>query len=426
MLAHTVMATADIWYLAKLGQTELAGAGIAMTGTFTVLCFGIGFLGAVRILIAQAEGAGTLDAHANLPWIAICCAVICGLGAFCLAPQAETVMDWLATPGQVSAFGAEYFRIRMYGALGVFVSIACFGWFDGQGQTKIGMRIMVTANFINILLDPILIFGMGPISALGVEGAAWATVCAQWFQGLAALYLLVKHRPPVLVRPLPGFPDLRLIRSLVKIGGPLGIQMVMEVLGYAAFASMIAHFSELHLAVSNVMVRISSLAFLPCYGLSQGASILAGQALGRNDRNAVKATLRASIQLGGALMLFLGGIFICFDEFWVSLFRTEPKFIELGVALLAIVALTQIIDALVMGFVGVLNGLGDTRFTMYAGICTSWLIMIPFAWFLCHRLGLGAMGPWASTTIQVSVMSLLLWRRWRTLLKRPIWSVTAG
>ena len=119
MLAHTVMATADIWYLAKLGQTELAGAGIAMTGTFTVLCFGIGFLGAVRILIAQAEGAGTLDAYANLPWVAICCAAICGLGAFCLAPQAETVMDWLATPGQVSAFGAEYFRIRMYGALGV-------------------------------------------------------------------------------------------------------------------------------------------------------------------------------------------------------------------------------------------------------------------------------------------------------------------
>ena len=68
------------------------------------------------------------------------------------------------------------------------------------------MRIMVTANFINILLDPILIFGMGPISALGVEGAAWATVCAQWFQGLAALYLLVKHRPPVLVRPLTRFP----------------------------------------------------------------------------------------------------------------------------------------------------------------------------------------------------------------------------
>ena len=122
-----------------------------------------------------------------------------------------------------------------------------------------------------------------------------------------ALYLLVKHRPPVLVSPLPGFTDLKLIRSLVKIGGPLGIQMVMEVLGYAAFASMIAHFSELHLAVSNVMVRVSSLAFLPCYGLSQGASILAGQALGRNDRNAVKATLRASIQLGGALMLFFGG-----------------------------------------------------------------------------------------------------------------------
>ena len=141
-----------------------------MTGTFTVLCFGIGFLGAVRIIIAQAEGAGTLDAYANLPWVAICCAVICGLGAFCLAPQAETVMDWLATPGQVSAFGAQYFRIRMYGALGVFFSIACFGWFDGQGQTKIGMRIMVTANFLNILLDPILIFGMGPISALGVEG----------------------------------------------------------------------------------------------------------------------------------------------------------------------------------------------------------------------------------------------------------------
>ena len=192
MLAHTIMATADIWYLAKLGQTELAGAGIAMTGTFTVLCFGIGFLGAVRILIAQAEGAGTLDAYANLPWIAVFCALIYGLCALCLAPHAEVFMDWLATPGQVSAFGAEYFRIRMYGALGVFVSVACFGWFDGQGRTKIGMRIMVTANVINIVLDPLLIFGIGPIAALGVKGAAWATVSAQWFQGLAALYLLVK------------------------------------------------------------------------------------------------------------------------------------------------------------------------------------------------------------------------------------------
>ena len=109
MLAHTIMATADIWYLAKLGQTELAGAGIAMTGTFTVLCFGIGFLGAVRILIAQAEGAGTLDAYANLPWIAVFCALIYGLAPFALRLMLRSSWIGLRRPAKYPPSGPSIF-----------------------------------------------------------------------------------------------------------------------------------------------------------------------------------------------------------------------------------------------------------------------------------------------------------------------------
>jgi multidrug resistance protein, MATE family len=415
MVAHTVMSLADVWFISRLGTAEVAGVGLAIVVNFSFVCFGLGLLGAVKVVVAQAVGAKDVIQAQEAPWVGLCVAAILGVLVLAVIPLTKPMMILLGSAGAVADFGADYFSTRLWGALAVYITLACFGWYDGHGKTKVGMRVMVFANVLNIVLDPILIFGWGPIAPLGVEGAALTTVIAQWLQAGIGLWLIFKNNPrPIKPRSWLSLAPGTTLSRLLKLGLPMGIQMSLQVFAYAAFTSMVARHDAAHLAAHNIVLRLASLAFLPCHAIGQAATILVGQAFGARQLLVLERTMRSAQRLGLALMLALCPMFLFYGHELVAAFRNDVDVVQTGGLILKVLAVFLIVDAIVVIRTGALNGLGDTQFTMYANVVLAWGLMVPLAYYASVHHALGAPGAWVATVVNSWMLAVGLIWRWRS------------
>jgi putative MATE family efflux protein len=257
------------------------------------------------------------------------------------------------------------------------------------------MKVNLLVNGLNIGLDLVLIFGLGPFPRLGVAGAALATVLA-WVLGAAWVLLSTLRRHGFRLKGGGG-----LLRRIVGLGLPIGIQRVLGVGGFAVFTAMLARMGEAELAAHQIALRILSMSFLPGYGISEAACLLTGQYTGAGDHLAVRRSLRSALQLAVGIMGGFGLVFWLTPELLVTCFTRDPRVVTLGCELLWVAAVFQVFDAVAMVTAGALNGTGDTRFTMMLGILSTWLVLVPAAWLCGVVAGLGATGAWIGLTVEI-------------------------
>ena len=407
MASYTAMGLADVVMVAQLGTTELAAVGLGLISTFGVLCVGMGLLNGVKVVTAQAIGAGEHD-RADRAWHqGIFIAVGLGLLALCLEPFAGRLMEIMGGHGEVAFEAANYLRARLWGVIPTFIGITSFAYFDGQGNTRVSMVVMVFANGINILFDYLLIYGIGPFPALGVAGAAWATVGAQCVQGGLGFLLVLRYR-----RSKEFWPDWRGFGELLRLGIPMGIRMALEVQAWSVFSALLARVGEVHLAAHIMVIRICSISFLPGHALGETACIMAGQAVGANDLPAARRSVQTTLRLCLAIMGTFALTFVVGRGHLVALFSSDPELIAVAKQLLLVGAAWQIFDAIGMVRAGALNGLGDTRFVMVTSVVCSWA-MLPLAWYFAKALDWGAPGAWLALTANLGFVALILTLRWK-------------
>jgi MATE family multidrug resistance protein len=277
------------------------------------------------------------------------------------------------------------------------------------------MKITLLANAANIALDPLLIFGLGPIPAVGVGGAALATIIAQSLGMLIATVLFVGRVG--LVRK----PNWALAKRLVRLGFPMGVRGALGVGAFTGFTALLARMGDDQLAAHQIALKIISISFLPGYGLSETATILTGQYVGARRYDAARRAFRSVLYLTLGVMGGCGVVFFAFGEHLVRLFNTDPVVVQLGTRLLIVAAFFQVFDAVAMAATGALNGTGDTKFTMWTGIVCSWLIMVPASYFFGVVLEGGAVGAWLGLTVEIVVVAAITLVRF----SRSRWQVAA-
>ena len=411
MLSYTFMSLADTVFVAQLGTTEVAAVGLAATATFTLICFGMGLLNAVKVIASQAWGADKPERAREVGWQGIGVGVLCGLLVMGLIPTAPIVLGLMGGVGGVLDLGIEYFNIRLLAVVPIFVSIAAFGYFQGIGDTKTPMRVQVAANVLNIGLDYLLIFGVGPFPEMGTAGAAVATAIAFGVQGVVGVALFW--------RATAGDRSFRLagVGELLRLGLPIGVRYFLDVASWAVFTAFVARMGEAHLAAHTIAIRIVSVSFLPGYGIGEAACVLTGQAVGAKDIDAAHRVARRATIIGLWVMGICGVGFLLFGAELVGLFKPDAKVLQIGTHLLVIAAAFQLADAVAMIKTGALNGVGDTTFVMIASVSCAWAVLVPLGYLLCVHTGWGAAGAWIAITIEVTVLALVYWRRWDG--KRP-------
>lgn len=419
MVLESLFGVVDVFWVGRLGANAVATVGLTESMLSLVFSVGMGLSLSTTAMVARRIGEkdheGAADAAVQAIALGLAVSLAIGLPCFLFAPRLLALMG--ATP-EIIAVGSNYTRICLGGSCAVLLLFLNNAIFRGAGDAAIAMRLLWVSNIINLILDPCLIFGLGPFPKLGVTGAALATFTGRSIGVLYQFYRLVKgtERIQILTRQIRihGEVLLRLVR--VSVTGIL--QFAIAHTSWIGLVRIVSIFGAAALAGYTIAIRIVIFAILPSWGLSNAAATLVGQNLGaEHPERAEKAVWRTGLY-NVIFLGTLGVIFITFAEPIVRLFTQDAAVVALGAACLRIVSYGNLGYAYFMVMMQAFNGAGDTITPTIVNFFGFWLLEIPLAYTLAIPLHMRSNGVFFSIAIAESSMaaaSAILFRqgRWK-------------
>ena len=420
MMMESLFGIVDVFFVARLGADAIATVGVTESLLLIVFAVAIGLSMSTTAMVARRVGEGdhegASDAAMQALLVGLIIAVPTGIGGALLAPR---LLSLMGAPVGVIENGWSYTAIILGGnvtILGLFLINAIF---RGAGDAAIAMRSLWLANLINMILDPCLIFGLGPFPEMGLMGAAVGTTIGRGVGVLYQLSILFGGVGRIAVRRRhmhlhPGV-MLRLLR--VSLGGIL--QMVIATASYLGLVRILTPFGSSALAAYTIALRIIVVTILPSWGMSNAAATLVGQNLGAGKPDRAE---RSAWLTGFYNMIFLGvvaAVFIAFPGPLIRFFTDDPEIITIGVDCLRFISYGYVFYAWGMVMVQSFNGAGDTFTPTWINLFCYWLFQIPLAWLLARTAGLGPNGVFMAITVAESllaVVGILVFRRghWKT------------
>ncbi len=406
LLSYNVMTLADSVVVARLGTAPLAAVGLGAVAVHAVMAFGMGLISGVKVVTSHATGAGDRERAARAAWQAVWLSLGLGLVAAALVPAGWALLSVMGASAAVRELAWPYFAVRVGGALSLYLLNGLGGWFQGRGDTRTAMVSILVANAVNVVLDPVLVFGWGPAPALGVAGAAWATVIGQ----LAGVAVLAWR----LFEPLRGVSwrvDRDVLARIWRLGNPIGLRYLLDVGSFVVLASLLARAGDAELAAHVLVIRVVLVSFLPGLGVAEAAAVLVGQAVGARRPDRARDAWRTATWMAVGLMAAGAVVMVVVPDLLLAPFGADAEVVAIGRRLLYVGAAFQVFDAVATVAMCSLSGAGDTRFAMFASVGSAWLVKAPLAVLFCGPLAMGAVGAWLALMIEIAVLAaLLLWR----------------
>lgn len=408
MVMESLFAVVDIFFVGKLGVAAVATVGLTESVITIVYAISIGLSMAATAMVARRIGEKKPKEAADTAFQAIALgsvlAVILGIIGYV---QAENLLRLMGAEAAVIAAGLDYTRIIFLGNLPIVLLFLINGVFRGAGKPAIAMRALWLANGINIVLDPMLIFGYWIFPEMGIEGAAWATTIGRSVGVLYQLYHLLLKPSQVRITKANLLFKLSTIWTLVKVGsGGMG-QFLIESASWIALTRIVATSGSIAVAGWTVAIRLVIFTLLPAMGLANAATTLVGQNLGaghpeRAEASVWKAAMYNAIFLGSCSILF-----ILFGDQIIGLFNSDPGVLLVGKEALFVLCLGYVFFAYGMVIAQSFNGAGDTLTPTLINIMMFWVLEIPLAWFMALHLGWGATGVFWSVAMCHSLHALV-------------------
>lgn len=426
MAMESIFAVTDIFFVAHLGPDATATVGLTESLLALVYALAMGLaIGATAVVARRtgerdAAGAGRAAGQAIL--LAAGMAVVLGALGVAFAPRLLALMG--ASPG-VIAVGVNYTRVMLGGEASIILLFVANAIFRGAGDPVVAMRTLWIANGINIVLGPLLIYGPGPLPALGVTGAAVATTIGRGTGAGIALWQLMRRRPPGAraARVRVGLGDLRPDReglaSLTRLSSQAALQSLVGTASWIGLVRIVALFGSTALAGYTVAIRLVIFALLPAWGLSNAAATLVGQSLGAKDAGRAERAVWTTAHYNAAFLGAIGLLFLLAARPLVGVFTPDQAVVDVGVTCLRVVSAGFVFYAYGMVFTAAFNGAGDTRTPTWLNVVVFWLFEIPLAWVLAVPLGWGTTGAFAAIAVSFSALAVasgVLFRRgrWKT------------
>ena len=419
MSSTMIMEFTDRIFLANYSLNAIAAALPAGIAAFLFVSLFLGTAQYLNVFVAQYVGSGQSHRVGAALWQGIYFALLSAAAMVGLSFLAEPLFALGGHPVEVQLLEAVYFKVLCLGA-GIYIlgtALSCF--FSGRGQTRLVMVISMIGTLFNIPLDYALINGIWIFPEWGIFGAAIATVMSWLLVTLVFAVLVFSKKNDCTFKVLShrAF-EAHLFGRLMRYGIPSAIQFSLDIFAFTFFIFMVGRLGKLELAVTNIVLSINSLAFMPLMGFSLGTSTLVGQALGRNQIHEAMAAARATIHIVLVYIALLFILFLAFPGPLLELFRPQESasdhFVsirQMGTILLRFVSAYIFFDALYMVCIGVLKGAGDTRFIMWSiGILSLVMMILPLVIGL-HIFGAGLYFAWSCAT--GFVFSLFVTSYWR-------------
>ncbi|MEQ1507923.1 MAG: MATE family efflux transporter, partial [Myxococcota bacterium] len=358
MLSYTMLSVVNSIYVGWLGTADLAAIGLATGLVYLWQSFGLGLLSGVRILVANRTGAGQPAASVAITWAGVAVGALGGLVVAAAIPLGPSALRAMGASHDVLPLAAGYFEWRTAATPAVFVFTALIGAFQGTGDTRTPMIANLIANAVNLVVDPVLIFGLGPIPALGIDGAGIG--CALGIaSGLAFLGWRARGWLGAPVRP-----DRTALRELWRIGAPAGVQYTLDVGSFVILSVLLSDAGDAHLAAHVIVVRIVMVSFLPCHAIAEATGVLVGQSLGGGLPDRARTALRLGASQAIGVMVALGIVFAAIPDRLTAVVHAAPDVTAIATPIIVLYATMQVLDGIAVVVFGALTGAGDTRYAM--------------------------------------------------------------
>jgi MATE family multidrug resistance protein len=424
---QAVLNLTDTWYVGRLSTDAVAAMGsIYWLMTFFILIIsGVGL--AVQTFVSQAAGSRRSARASQAAWSALWATLVSAPLFVVVAALGPALLAPFRLPAEVEQLAIAYWEPRMWGAmLGSMVWVLS-GFFNGVGATRVTLLVAACTTIANVPANEWLIFG----AELGMAGAAWGTNLAQLLGVVVAFTIMLSPRFAARYRTrLTWRPDGALILRMLKVGVPVGVMYGADVLGVALFQLMIARVGSADAAATQIVMMLTSLAYLPALGLATAGTTLVGQSIGAGDRDWAARVGTAVIVMCSALMLCIAIGFLLASPWLLPLFLVSAD--DAAAATLAIAAVViwpaavyQAFDGLYFGSSFCLRAAGDTRVPALTALLASWCLFVPLAHTLIFapgqawidglpQAGLGALGGWLALMAYAVLLGSSMFLRWRS------------
>ncbi|MBK8556991.1 MAG: MATE family efflux transporter [Lewinellaceae bacterium] len=407
MAMESLFAVVDAFYVSKVGIEAVATVGLTESVLTLIYSIAIGLSSAATAMVARRVGEGNRKAAATAGaqtiLIAISISLLIALPGFFFAKDILRVM---ANDADMTEKGWRYTRLMFTANLPILLLWMVNGIFRGAGDAATAMRALWISNGINIILDPIFIFGWGPIPAMGVLGAGIATTIGRSVGVGYQFWKLFGGSKNIRLLRSDFRPQFDIIRRLLAIGAGGAGQYIIGSASWIFMIGILGRISASVVAGYTIAIRIFLFSILPAWGLANAAATLVGQNLGAgHPERAEKSTVRT----GFFAVVFMGtvGIIYLITAPWlVSLFNTDPEVVRAGSLALRIIGGGYIFFGYGMVLLQSLNGAGDTRTPTILNFFCFWLLEIPLAWLLALHFNWGQTGVYWSIVIAESVLAI--------------------
>lgn len=411
LVLESTFAVVDIFFVAQLGASAVATVGLTETYLFLLYAVAMGLAMAVTAIVARRVGEHRPDEAALSAVQAVLLAVLVSvpvavLGIF----WAQDLLRLMGADAWTIEHGYRYTQWMLGGNVVILLLFVINAVFRGAGDAAAAMHVLWVANVLNIALDPLLIFGWGPVPAMGVEGAAVATTIGRGAGVLMQLWILVRGGQHLRITRaslrLHGATLLHIVRT--SLGG-IG-QMVIATTAWVFLMRILAGLSTEAVAGATIAMRVMMFTLMPAWGMSNAAATLVGQNLGAGQPARAEA---AVWRIGWMNMVFtvaVSVLFFVWHDGIIGLFTTDPAVIAIGGQWLSILAYSYFVYGWWMVAVQAFNGAGDTLTPTWINVIFFWLIQIPLAWALAVPLGWAHTGVfWGVFVSETAVGVFTLW-----------------
>jgi len=415
MLMESVFAVVDIYWVSRLGTDAAATVGLTESLLTIIYALAIGLSIGATAMIARRIGEQNPDGAARAAVQAIALALIVSiLIAIVATPFSPQLLAWMGGAPWVIEHGVAFTRVMLACNFTVVTLFMVNAVFRGAGDAAIAMRTLWIANWINIILGPCLIFGLGPFPKLGIVGAAIATNIGRGTGALIALMRLFRGGGRINIRREHLRLEPAVMARLIRLSATGTFQVFIGMASWIGLVRIISSFGSNAVAGYTIGIRVILFALLPSWGMANAAATMVGQALGaKNPERAERAVWRA----GFYNMIFLGGVglvFILFAPQIIGIYKPTPDVAQYGIDCLRIVAYGFVFYAYGMVLGQSFNGAGDTWTPTILNLFVFWLWEIPLAYVLSVVFGMGPRGVFFAIMIAFStlaVASALVFRR---------------
>lgn len=419
-VAQFAITLTDTVMLGWYGVGELAAVTLAGSYFFVFFILGAGFALAVMPMVAAVAARGDDTSVRRITRMGLWLSLAYGVLAMPVMVWSEPILASLGQPAEVSELAARYLRVAGWGLFPALLVMVLKSYLAALERTQIVFWITIMAALTNAVANYALIFGNFGAPELGIMGAAVASIVTQAVSLLAVIVYAVLVLPEHRMFQRFWRPDWDMLLQVFRLGLPIGLTTVSEVSLFSASALMMGWLGTVPLAAHGIVVSIAACTFMVHLGLSNVATIRAGNAFGRQDRAhlARGAVVVTALSLSFAAVTIL--LFLLVPEPLMSLFM-EPDnpqrsaILGIGVGLLAIAALFQLVDGAQAIALGLLRGVQDTKVPMIMAVLSYWVIGIPTSYLLGFVWGMGGIGVWLGLVTGLACAGVFLmlrfWRR---------------